>query len=338
MEHFDHMVDKSYTVSNPTRGDIHVDTPLTNFSMAWMQSSDMFVALRAVPNLQTSHRSNKYYVFDKATFYRDAAQKRVGGTESAGGGFKVSTHPYWAEVWGYHMDVSDQDAEDQDEQLALEDTNAEIVSQVMMIRRERIFQDECFKPGIWFNGGKVASQGENVDWSAAGSDPIADIKRAKTGIQKASGYRANIGICDRMAMDTLETNEDIVGRINGGSNNANPADVTKELITALFGLNMIFVMDGVYNTGGDGDDVDLEFIGGNHFLVCYAPPMVTRRTPTAFVQFSWNKFVGMTEMGSRIKRFYMTKEESTRVEGQMAFEIKRTASEMGHLFTSVSTA
>ena len=335
MEHLDHLVDKSYTVTNPTRGDLHVDTPLTNFAMYWMQNSDMFVGLKAVPNLPTGKRSDKYYEFDKTTIYRDAAQKRVGGAQSAGGSFKLSTNPYWAEVWGFHMDLADQDAENQDEILALEDTNAEIVSQVLMIRREKIFQETCFAPNIWHNGGSVPSAGQNVNWSASGSNPIDDAKKAATGIQQACGYRPNIGICDRKAMDTLEVNEEIVARVTGTGGTNAPADVTKMAITGLLGLDMIYVMDGVYN---DGINAELQFIGGNNFLMVYAPPTVTRRTPTGFIQFSWNRFNGMTDTGSRMKRFYMIAEESTRIEGQMAFDLKVTGPEMGHLFTTVSTA
>jgi hypothetical protein len=94
-------------VTNPTAGDVHVNTPLTNFSQKYLLSADMFIATRAFPNAPVTKQSDLYYEFNRGDFYRDEAQERADGTESAGGGFRLSTNPYFARVYAFHKDVTD---------------------------------------------------------------------------------------------------------------------------------------------------------------------------------------------------------------------------------------
>ena len=318
-------------VTNPTAGDVHVNRPLTNFSQKYLQSTASFVAMTAFPNAPVQNQSDLYYVFDKDDFLRDEAEERADGTESAGGGFSMSTDPYFAKVYAFHKDVTDRQRTNQDSQIMLDQSAAQFVTQKLMIRRERLFVQRMFSTGIW-------GTDTNVDWSAAASTPIEDVRAGKRAVQLLTGFRPNKMLIGRQGYDTLVDNDEILARITGGATTDMPAMVLKRLIAALFELDEIIVMDSIVNTANKGAAASNSFIGGDNALLYYAPNSVALNEPTAGVQFSWTGLMGNTPAGLRIKRFREERLEADRIEGQMAFDYRVTAPELGYMFTSVSAA
>lgn len=324
-------------VTNPTAGDIHVSVPLTNFAQKYLQDTTMFVGMDAFPNLPVTKQFDQYYEFSRADFFRDQAEERADGTESAGGGFKVATEPYSAKVYAFHKDVTDRQRANQDSPIMLDNSATQFVMLKLMIRRERIFQDTYFKTGVW------ATDDTTKNWRDAASDPIIDIRDAIRQVHGATGMRPNKMLLGRQAYDTLLDNDAILARITGGATNAMPAMVMRELLASLFELERIYVMDSVFNQNPETSGADLNanesttFIGGDDALLYYAPDSVGLETPTAGTQFSWTGFLGATANGMRVKRFRMESTESDRVEGQMAFDYKVVANELGYFFSGVSS-
>jgi hypothetical protein len=135
--------------TNPAAGDVHVNRPLTNFSQKALQNSVSFVALRAFPNAPVANQSDLYYVFDRDDFFRDDAKERADGAESAGGGFDLSTAPYFAKVYAYHKDVTDRQRANQDSPVQLDQSAVQFVTHKMLIRRELLMQSTMFTSGVW---------------------------------------------------------------------------------------------------------------------------------------------------------------------------------------------
>lgn len=331
-------------VTNPTAGDVHVNRPLTNFSQMYLQREDAFVARTAFPNLPVQMQSDLYYEFDRGDFYRDEAKERADGTESQGGSFNLATNPYFARVYAFHKDVTDRQRVNQDTPVRLDQSATRYVTHKLLIRRERVMTTNLFSANLWFNGTGAPSAGQNVDWSAASSDPIGNVRSAIRGVHQATGYRPNKALIGRQAYDTLLDNDEILSRITGGATTAQPAKVMRELLAALFELDEINVMDSVVNTATKtntkdtlNDDESNSFIGGDNMLVYYAPDSAGLEEPTGGIQFSWTGLIGSTGDGMRIKRFRQEHLEADRIEGQMSFDYKLTAGSLGHLFTSVSS-
>lgn len=324
-------------VTNPTAGDVHVNTPLTNFSQKYLQNADMFVASRAFPNTPVTKQSDLYYEFDRDDFYRDEAEERADGAETAGGSFNLSTSPYFARVWGFHKDVTDRQRANQDSAIMLDNSATQFVTHKLLIRRERQFATSLFTTGIWT--GSSTGSDVNVDWQVASTaDPIIDVRTQKQAILSKTGYMPNKMLMGRQAYDTLLDNDAVLARITGGATRDMPAQVMRTLLAQLFEVDAIFVMDAIYTTTVEGAATQTRsFIGGDNVLVYYAPDTVALNEPSAGVQFSWTGLLGNTENGMRIKRFRMEQNEADRVEGQMAFEYKQTGADLGALFLSVST-
>ena len=326
---------------NPTAGDIHVNRPLTNFGQKFLQSQTMFQAFRAMPNLPVSKQSDLYWKFDRGDFYRDEAKERADNTEAATGGFKVSTDNYFAKVYAFASDISDRQRANQDEGINLERSKTEFVTHKLLIKREVDFTSAFFNTGIWTTdrAGVTSSPSGSqfIKWSQAASDPISDVRTGVRTVHGTTGYRPNKMLIGREAYDTLLDNDAILDRIQGGSTTGNPANVNRQLIAALFELDDIIVMDSVKNSAVKGAADSIGFIGGDNALLYYAPNSISQEEPTAGVQFSWTGFMGSTNSGMRIKRYRLAEErEADRVEGQMAYDYKVVAPDLGYFFSDVS--
>ena len=330
-------------VMNPTAGDVHVNRPLTNFSQKYLQDANAFVTMAAWPNLPVAMQSDLYYVFDRSDFYRDEAEERADGAETVGSGFNLSTDPYFARVYGFHKDVTDRQRANQDAAVQLDNSATQYVTHKHLIRRERVMQANYFAPSIWTTdltgvASATPSAGQFTHWSSSASDPIRDVRTAIRTVQQRTGYRPNRMLIGREAYDALLDNDEILSRITGGSNRAMPAMVMRELLAALFELEMIHVMDSVFNSGAEGDGSQINqnennaFIGGNDVLVYYAPMSVGLEEPTAGVQFSWTGLLGATANGMRIRRFREERLAADRIEGEMSFDLKVVAAELGYFF------
>ena len=123
----------------PTRSDVHVDAILTNMSVAYMQESYAFIAANAFPTVPVNKQSDKYFVYDQSSFFRDSAQPRADGTESAGSGYGLSTASYATQVYALHKDIGDQVRENSDSPLNPDMDATRFLSQQMLIRQERIY-------------------------------------------------------------------------------------------------------------------------------------------------------------------------------------------------------
>lgn len=323
-------------VTSPTAGDVHVSQPLTNFSQLFLQSQDAFVAGSAWPSIPVTKQYDRYYVFDRADFFRDMARVRADGTESAGAGFNLSTEPYFAEVYAFHKDVTDRQLQNADTPVRLDQSASRFVTQQLLIRRERVMAENLFAPNVWFNGTGSASAGENVNWTTG--DPIAQIRAAIRGVHQLTGRRPNKMLIGRTAYDTLVDNDEVIARISGGATPQNPAMGENPALLNELGLRRIHIMDAVVNTAAEGAAESNAFIGtSDQALVYYAPDTAGMEEPTAAVQFVWSGLYGGTTNGLRVSKFRMENLKAHRIEGEMAFDFKVVSGALGHLFTSVAS-
>jgi hypothetical protein len=134
----------------PTPGDVHVNTPLTQISIAYLQSQDQFVAAQVCPVIPVTKQSDRYYVYNRGDFFRDQMQRRAPGTPAASVGYRLDNTPtYFADVWGEAKPIPDQLRGNADAVLNMDRDAVEFLSQQALIRREKIFAANLFTTGKW---------------------------------------------------------------------------------------------------------------------------------------------------------------------------------------------
>ena len=324
-------------MSNPTAGDVHVNTPLTNFGQRYLQSAANFIAMKAMPNLPVAKQSDQYYEFNRGDFLRDEAEERADNAESAGSGFRLSTDTYFAKVYAYHKDVTDRQRANADAQVKLDYSAAIWVAGKMVMKRETLFHSAYMATGKWTTDYTPAA-GDR--WNASTSDPVVQMRTAKRTIQGLTGYIPNKLVISRDAYDALLDNDAVLSRIIGGATKDVPAQVQKQLLTQLFELEEILIQDAVINTAAANIATpaakSIGFLSSGRALLYYAPDSVTLDEPTAGCQFSWTGYLGSTPSGFRTKKFRMPESvQADRIEGEMSFDLKLTGPDLGYYFDAV---
>lgn len=338
--------------TQPSRSDVHINTPLTNISVAFMQNQTNFVAARVFPNIPVTKQSDAFFTYPRDSFNRDEMEERTPGTESAGGSYEIGSDTYFAPERAYHRDIPDTVRANADTPIQLDREATEFVTLKGLIKREKTWVDEFFPtthaPGdTWSfsaDGASSASaafdptsaaNNDLVFWSTASSTPIEDVRLMKRTVLESTGFMPNTLTLGRAVFDTLVDHADIIGRLNRGQTPVGPAMANKVQLAALFEVDEILVMDAIENTASEGQDAAHSFIGGSNALLSYKPGTPGLMTPSAGYTFSWTGRFGAGVDGMRIKRFRIETIESDRVEIGMAYDQKLIAADLGAYFLAI---
>lgn len=323
----------------PTPSDVHVNQPLTNISIAFMQEASSFVADRVFPNIPVAKQSDVFYEYDRHYFNRDEMSVRAPATESAGGGYAVDADSnYYAPVYAFHHDIDDQRRANSDNPLDPDREATEIVSTKALIKREKTWSSTYFTTSVWgtdMTG--VASgptTGEFLQWNDAASSPIDDIETGKATILEETGFEPNTLVLGYQVWKALKRHPDVVDLIKYGQTPGSPAVVTLQALAAILELERVLVMKAVETTTAEGASTQTSaFIGGKHALLVYAAPNPGLMVPTGGYTFSWNGYLGAGAQGQRITKLRMDPIKSDRVEIEMAYVQKVIADVLGYFFS-----
>ena len=324
----------------PTPGDVHVNAPLTNISIAMLQSAGNFIGTRAFPNIPVSKQSDAYYSYDRGYFNRDEMAERAPGTESEGSGYAVdSDNTYFCKVYAFHKDVPDQMRANADAALNPDREATTFVTQKALIKREKLFSSAYMQAGVWTNqrtGHTSTEDATNtVFWDNTASDPINRVRDWKRTVLESTGFEPNKLVLGKKVYDVLLDHPDIIDRLKYGQTAGSPAMANREKLAQLFEIDEILVSKAISNTAIEGAANAHSFIIGKHALLCYAAPAPGLMTPSAGYTFSWTGYLGAGAEGTRIKQFRMENLESDRVEIQMAMTCKLIAADLGFFANAI---
>lgn len=312
----------------PTSTDVHVDAALSNISVAYLQDQSAFIADKVFPIVPVAKQSDKYFVYDRNDFFRDEAKKRAPGTESAGGGYGIDTDSYYADVWAFHKDVADQTTSNEDDVIDGESDAAEFTMQKLLIRRERQFVTNYMTTGKWTTDKTGGTDFAQWDDEAA-SDPIEDIKDGRLMIA-LTGYMPNTLAVSLAVHEALKKHPLILERFKYTSSES----ITMEMLARLFEVQNYYVASSVYATNEEGATAAYDFNVPKAALLCYVNPSPSRMKPSAGYIFGWSGFTGASDIGVRTNRLEVPLKQSTRVESEMAFDMKKVAADLGYFFTT----
>lgn len=323
----------------PTPGDVHVNQPLTNISIAMIQSNADFVASRIFPNIPVSKQSDRYYVYNRGDFNRDEMELRAPATESAGSGYTLDNTPtYFADRYSVHKDIPDEVRANADAVLNPDREATTFVTLKALIKREKLFVAKHFTTGKWGTDMAGVASGPTgnqfLQWSDANSNPIEDVRKGKRTVRESTGFEPNKMVLGRPVYDALLDHPDIIDRIKYGQTAGSPAKASLALLASLFEVDEILVMNAIENTAKEGQTAAHSFIGGKKALLCHSATAPGLMTPSAGYTFSWTGLLGSGAEGNRIRQFRLEREGADRVEIDMCFDQKLVAPELGYFFNA----
>lgn len=311
----------------PTQNQVHVDAILTNISVAYMQKAENFIASKIFPIVPVEKQSDKFFKYTKNDWFRDEAQRRADATESAGGGYNLSTDSYNAEVWAFHKDVGDQTRANADAPINVDREAVEFITSRLLLKMETQFVDSYFNTGIWGTDYTPANLWSNYTTS----DPLDDIEDAKRAILSTTGFEPNTLVIGYDVFKELKNHPDLVDRIKYTSSSV----ITTDMIARMFDVDRVVVSKAVKATNNEGGTGAYDFTAGKNALLCYSAPSPGLLQPSAGYIMSWTGVSGGLGQTIGSSRFRMESVKADRIEAEMAFDMKVVAADLGYFFSAV---
>jgi len=320
-----------------TPSNVHLDQPLSNLTLAYVQSQDTFIADKVFPTVGVARQSDKFYIYDRANMNRSGDVKKLAPrTEVNRIGMAISNDAYYADVYGLGMDFDEQTIANEDEVLEIRSAGAETLMMRLLIDREERFADTFFKASVWTTDVTPANL-----WSDyTNSTPLTDVTNGLRSAQlKSGGFKPNTMVVGKEVRDILINHPDVLARLNGGSTINNPALVTDGKLAEIFGVENFFVMEAVKNSAVEGLAESNAFIGGKNALLCYTPRNSGLMTPAAGMTFAWNSVPGVSNLGVTVESYsddaLKRQQVAEHIQVKMAYDMKVVGPDLGYFFEAV---
>lgn len=320
-----------------TPSQVHIDQPLSNLTLAYVQSQENFIADKVFPTVGVQRQSDKYYIYDRANMNRTGdVQKLAPRTEVNRIGMTISNSSYYADVYGLGMDFDEQTLANEDAMLDIRAAGAETLATRLMIHREEQFASTFFSAGVWATDNTPANL-----WSDyTNSTPIQDVTTARRTMQLGSGgFKPNTMVVGKEVRDILINHPDILARLNGGATVTNTALITNAKLAEIFEVENFYVMEAVKNDSAEGIAESNSFIGGKNALLVHTPRSAGLMTPAAGLTFAWNNIPGVNNLGISVESFsddaLKRQQVAEHIQVKMSYDMKVVGSDLGYFFEAV---
>jgi hypothetical protein len=304
---------------------------MTNFSLAYMQSVDNFVAPTVFPVVSVALESGVYAVYPKGFFLRTEMAARPLGGRPRQAGYAVESKSYRVEEYGLEKAIDDRTRRNSRDPLGPDRGAVRFLSANALIHREVEWAAKFFRIGIWSTEltGVAAAPGANqiLQFNQAGSSPLTVAQNVKTRLKLATGYEPNVLVVGQDVHSNLVNHPEIVERIKYSQLGV----VTNDLLAQFFAVDEYRVAGAVQNIAKEGQVDQLAFIADpKAMLFAYATENPSTDEPTAGAIFAWDDLVpGQTnEQGGVIERYRDDRAHSDYYQIRNAWDMRATASDL----------
>lgn len=325
-------------MASPYLSQVHVDRPLTNMSVAYIQDEKAFVAGRVFPKVPVDKKSDRYFVYTKDDWFRDDAQLRAPGTESAGGGYDIDNTPtYNCNVWAYHKDVDEQIDANADVPLNMERDATRFVTRKLLLRQEIQWVTDFFATSKWTGSTTGGDITPSPTWDDPSSTPIEDVQAQQASILQNTGFEANCFVLGFQTYQKLIRHPDVIDLIKYGASPGSPAIANEAALAKIFSVDRVVVSKSVKNTASKTPGSTTftgAFTAGKHALLAYVNPSPGIMEPSSGYIFMWkgiSRGLGTTIAAYRIPMPWLGL-ETVRIESEIAFADKLIGADLGVFF------
>ena len=316
---------------------VHIDQPLSNLTLAYVQEQSNFIADKVFPTVGVQRQSDKYYIYDRDNMNRTGDVKKLAPrTEVNRIGMAISDDSYFADVYGLGMDFDEQTLANEDAMLEIRAAGAQTLVNRLLIHREEQFAESFFADGIWGTDDTPSNL-----WSDyTNSTPITDVTGARRTMQlKSGGFKPNTMVIGKEVRDVLINHPDILARLNGGATVTNTALITDAKLAEIFEVENFYVMEAVKNTAVEGLAESNSFIGGKNALLVHAPRNAGLMTPASGLTFAWNNIPSVNNLGITVESFsddaLKRQQVAEHIQVKMAYDMKVVGADLGYFFNAV---
>lgn len=263
-----------------TERDVVVDPALSNVSVKY--TNDTFIADQILPMLKVAKQTGKYFIYDKANLRIDQTARAAGAGANEidfgvapTGTFSTGDHA----LKGF---VSDEVQDQADSALNPLIDEVETITEKLLLDREQNAANLVFSTGNITQNTTLSGTSQWSDYN--NSDPIGDIRTARTTIHQNTFKKPNTLVLGKQVFDILIEHPQIIERIKYSQLGI----VTAELLARVFQVEKVIVGEAGKNGAAEGQTDSLSYIWGKNALVAYIAPQVRLRMLTLGLTFTYS--------------------------------------------------
>jgi hypothetical protein len=268
-------------------GNVHIDQVLTNISIEWPINQN-FAGEVLFPSLSVKKQSDKYYVFDRETTKLELHDFRApGAVADEIQGRTLSLDTYYASEHALQIAIPDEERENADSPLTPDADAAELVTQRVLLAREKAMKDMATNASNYASGHSVTLSGTSQWNDYANSNPISDVRTAVRTIHAKLFSEPNLMIIPWLVMSTLEDHPDFIERIKYSERGI----ITPDIIAAIFGIARVVVPGVGYSsaaTGAAATSANITYLWGKDVIIAWVPQRVGPRQIGFGYEFTWD--------------------------------------------------
>ncbi len=312
---------------SPQVSQIHIDQALTDFSQAYMNDQDTYVADQIMPMVPVKKRSDKWFVYGKEHFrYRNA--KRMPGGIANEFNYSVTTSSYFAEPRAQRHLVLDDDIAMQDSPLDEQADATMLITEALLVERETDTANFITSSSnLTFNS---ALSGTSKWDDYVNSVPLTNWKTAKSSVRTNAAKRANFILLPYDVALVLADHPAIKDLIKY----TDPKALTESgLPPSVRGLRVI--EPGAMSDGAvEGRAFSPSPIWGKNAVIGYVNPGPgLRKLSLAYTFMAPDPTTGA--VGVYTRRYYDQDRKGEWVEAEMTYSLNMVAAGAGYLYTTV---
>ena len=320
------------------KGTFRPHTALTNLGMAYYQNAANYFAKAIFPICRVNQSSDAYYIFNKEDLLRDGWGKKPAYGKVMPTVVSEHTDIYSVTVDQMIMGI------DQIRQTDLQrrqgpsikdprQQRTKTIAEQANIHQDRMFAEAFFRSGAWGNEWTGIDETnvtgkQFIKFSNHNSDPIKFINDQKLAMHEQTGRTPNKLAIGANVFNALTLHPGILERVKYGGTTANPANVTKNVLAQLFGVEELVVLMSIHNKARMGAEADMGFIGDpNGLLLAYTTDAPSIEEPSAGYIFAWDMLGDGNIMPIRTYQGEAGT-DSEYVDGLMAYDMRKTADDL----------
>jgi len=302
----------------PTVRDVHIDTALSNISIAYTNAA--FIADQVFPVVGVNKKTDYYWVFPKAAWQRDEVAIRAPGTRAARADYDITTASYVAINYAIAKVVPDEVRDNADNPLRPDVEATEFVTSALLRALERrVANLTTGGSGLW-----AYSTTPTTQWSVDTSDPWGDIDAAMNGVISVTGAQPNVAVMSWDVWRHLRQHPDFLDRVKytRPSGRVEVGD-----LRSWFGFDKVLIGNSLWDKAQEGVTASPLYIWGDQFWCGYVPATPSLMTPAAGYVLEW---------GNRtVRRYREDQEHQDVVEAMHYTDEVITASDSGAVLYNV---
>jgi major capsid protein E len=262
-----------------TTGDVYVDQALSNVSIKY--TNDTFIADMMLPILKVAKMTGKYYVYDKANLRVDKTQRALGSPANEIDFGVDPTGTYSCNDHALKGFIPDQIQDQADAALNPLVDEVEAITEKLLLDRETNAANLLTSTGTMTQNVTLTGTAQWSDYT--NSDPIGDVRTARTTIHQNTFKKPNVLLLGKQVFDILIEHPAIIERIKYSQLGV----VSAELLARVFQVDKILVGEAGSNTAKEGQTDSLSYIWGKNAVVAYVSPQIRLKMVSLGVTFTY---------------------------------------------------